>query len=78
MAEQKRFKYRNQEYEIVKISKQNASKNHFWPECNVCEEVNAKYLKGNSFKCIAMTCTGKDKFVCSKKCGKMEYPKRIK
>ena len=78
MAKQKRFKYRNQEYEIVKSSKQEADKHPYWPECNVCEEVNTKYLKGNPFKCIAMTRTGKDKFICTEKCGKMEYPKRIK
>lgn len=70
MAEQKRFKYRNQEYEIVEI--------YYCSICDICEEVNAKYLKGNPSKCVATTRTGKDKFDCTEKCGSMGYPKRIK
>lgn len=78
MAEQKTFKYRNQEYEIVESSKQKASKHHFLTACDFCEEVNAKYLKGNPSKCVAITRTGKDKFDCREKCGNAGYPKRIK
>lgn len=70
MAKQKKFKYRNQEYEIVEGC--------LCPICDICEEVNAKYLKGNSSKCVATTRTGKDKFDCTEKCGDTGYPKRIK
>lgn len=72
MEKQKRFKYRNQEY-VVEQKPDTARY-----ACDVCEEVNAKYLKGNLSKCVAMTRTGNDKFDCTEKCDNMEYPKRIK
>lgn len=67
----KTFKYRNQEYESIKILPGEFI-------CDKCEFVNAKYLKSNPTGCVALTRTGKPKFDCIKKCSRFCYPKRIK
>ena len=65
-----KFAYRNQMYIIKR-------RLDTFP-CTECEEVNAQYTKDNPYKCVAMTKTGTDKFLCRSKCGPLCYPKRIK
>lgn len=76
MAEQKTFKYRNQEY----VVKQMSNARSFSEVCDVCEEANKDYLKGNVFSCVAVTKSGRTKFNCFGRVGlrTKSYPKRIK
>lgn len=76
MAEQKTFKYRNQEY-VVEIT---PNKRYASEVCTICGKANKDYLKGNRFQCVALTKLGNMKFDCIEKTGvgTKNYPKRIK
>lgn len=76
MAEQKTFKYRNQEYVVEQMSDEHSVNE----VCDVCGEANKDYLKDNVFSCVAVAKSGRIKFNCFRKIELLTkgYPKRIK